>query len=41
MSFQKWLRIVLPEVQLIDFIQKEGFLEKKQRNVMRVQTSVG
>lgn len=41
MSFQKWLRIVLPEVQLIDFIQKEGFRGKKNRNVMRTQTSVG
>src|SRR3954447_22948142 len=41
MSFQKWLRIVLPEVQLIDLIQKEGFRGKKQRNVMRTQTSVG
>lgn len=41
MSFQKWLRIVLPEIQLIDFIQKEGFRGKKQRNIMRTQTGVG
>lgn len=41
MSFQKWLRIVVPEVQLIDFIQKEGFRGKKRRNVMVAQTSVG
>ena len=41
MSFQKWLRIVIPEVQLIDFIQKEGFRGKKQRNGLRKQASVG
>src|SRR3954462_11242052 len=34
MGFQKWLRIVLPEIQLIDFIQKEGFRGKKQRTAL-------
>lgn len=41
MAFGKWLRIVLPEVQLIDFIQKEGFRGKKQRNVPGRQAMVG
>ena len=35
MSFQKWLRIVIPEIQLIDFIQKEGFRGKKQKMVQQ------
>src|SRR4051794_38341527 len=41
MSFQKWLRIVIPEIQLIDFIQKEGFRGKKQKKVMESQARVG
>jgi SpoVK/Ycf46/Vps4 family AAA+-type ATPase len=41
MGFQKWLRIVLPEIQLIDFIQKEGFRGKKQRTVRGRQQIVG
>jgi SpoVK/Ycf46/Vps4 family AAA+-type ATPase len=41
MSFQKWLRIVIPEVQLIDFLQKEGFRGRKQRSVLGRQASVG
>ena len=40
MSFQKWLRIVIPEIQLIDFIQKEGFRGKKQKMVQHRQASV-
>ena len=40
MSFQKWLRIVIPEIQLIDFIQKEGFRGKKQKMVQDRQVSV-
>lgn len=31
MSFQKWLRIVIPEVQLLDYIKQHGFLTKKNR----------
>jgi len=34
MSLQKWLRIVLPEIQLIDFIQKEGFRGKKHQKAV-------
>lgn len=37
MSFQKWVRIVIPEIQLLDFIQKEGFRGKKQRQRMQQQ----
>lgn len=31
MGFQKWLRILLPELQLSDYIQAKGFRGKKQR----------
>ncbi|SMQ78410.1 AAA+-type ATPase, SpoVK/Ycf46/Vps4 family [Bacillus sp. OV166] len=41
MSFQKWLRIVIPEIQLIDFIQKEGFRGKKQRKILEKQAVAG
>ncbi|MCM3729019.1 hypothetical protein M3226_25595 [Neobacillus cucumis] len=41
MGLQKWLRIVLPEIQLIDFIQKEGFRGKKQRTALGRQTMAG
>ncbi|WP_066304358.1 hypothetical protein [Bacillus sp. FJAT-29814] len=41
MSFQKWLRIVLPEIQLIDFVQKEGFRGKKRRTALGQQHMVG
>ena len=39
-SLQKWLRIVLPEIQLIDFINKEGFRGNKQKNVMQARKTV-
>lgn len=41
MSLQKWIRIVIPEIQLFDFIQKEGFRGKKRTNVRQQQTAVG
>ncbi|RAP74367.1 AAA family ATPase [Paenibacillus montanisoli] len=30
-SFQRWLRIVLPEVQIIDYVKQHGFRSKKKR----------
>ena len=33
MSIQKWLRIILPEIQLYDFIKAQGFRGNKQKNV--------
>lgn len=29
MGFQKWLRILLPELQLFDYVQAMGFRGKK------------
>ena len=40
-SFKKWLRIILPEVQLIDFINKEGFQGKQKQSVAGAQIPVG
>ncbi|WP_368504366.1 AAA family ATPase [Alkalihalophilus sp. As8PL] len=31
-SFEKWLRIVLPEVQLFDYVKQHGFITKKNRS---------
>ncbi|WLR54553.1 hypothetical protein LC048_19325 [Mesobacillus subterraneus] len=31
MGFQKWLRILLPELQLVDYVQAKGLRGKKQR----------
>ncbi|MEI5905866.1 AAA family ATPase [Bacillus spongiae] len=31
MGFQKWLRILLPELQLVDYVWANGFRSKKQR----------
>ena len=39
MSFQKWLRVVIPEVQLLDFIKKEGFQGKKHQSIVGTQMS--
>ncbi len=31
MSFQKWMRIILPEVQLIDYVKQNGFIANRKR----------
>ncbi|WP_238457980.1 AAA family ATPase [Alkalihalobacterium alkalinitrilicum] len=31
-SLQKWLRIILPEVQLFDYVKQHGLITKKKRN---------
>ncbi|NHC41060.1 AAA family ATPase [Bacillus sp. MM2020_1] len=33
MNFQKWLRVILPEIQLFDYVQAKGFTGKKQQAV--------
>ncbi|WHX41256.1 AAA family ATPase [Mesobacillus sp. AQ2] len=38
MGFQKWLRILLPELQLVDYVQAKGFRGKKQRMGAQAQT---
>lgn len=40
MSLQKWLRILLPELQLIDYVKAKGFRGKKQRTVGQAQSVV-
>lgn len=41
MSFQKWLRIILPEVQLFDFIKAQGFKGNQQKQTATLQTNQG
>ncbi|WP_114571935.1 AAA family ATPase [Exiguobacterium flavidum] len=40
MGFQKWIRILIPELQLIDFVKEKGFASKKQRIGKQAQTMV-
>ncbi|GAM12823.1 AAA family ATPase [Mesobacillus selenatarsenatis] len=40
MGFQRWLRILLPELQLVDYVQAKGFRGKKQRMGGQAQAMV-
>ncbi|RHW42691.1 AAA family ATPase [Neobacillus notoginsengisoli] len=41
MSFKKWVRILVPEIQLFDFIQERGFWKKKRGAVQPVAMRQG
>ncbi|WP_050615559.1 AAA family ATPase [Bacillus testis] len=38
MSFQKWLRIIFPEVQLYDFVKAQGFKGNQSKQTATLQT---
>ena len=40
MGFKRWLRILLPELQLVDYVQAKGFRGKKQRMGGQAQTMI-
>ena len=35
MNLQKWLRILIPEIQLFDYVQAKGFTGKKTRMIQQ------
>lgn len=39
-SFEKWLRIILPEMQLLDYVKQHGFIKKQKRVSPQVESKL-